>query len=190
MQILPLHIWIALPILIFTARVIDVSLGTLRIIFTARGHRYLAPLLGFIEVFIWIVVVSQITSRANNLISYLAYAAGFAAGNYVGLWIESRLAMGTLVVRAILAQGGAQVAAMLHEANYGVTTVAGQGANGPVQLIYTVIQRKNLNEVLSMIHNANPKAFLTIEEVRSAQAGIFPQPDRSRRIAIGQRKGK
>ena len=179
-----------LPLLIFIARVIDVSLGTLRIVFTARGHRYLAPLLGFIEVFIWIVVVSQITSQANNLVSYLAYAAGFAAGNYAGLWIENRLAIGKLVVRAILPHSGAQVAAGLHAASYGVTTVAGQGANGPVELVYTVIQRKNLEDVLAMIHAANPNAFLTVEEIRSAEAGIFPKPNRGRRIALAQRKGK
>ena len=182
--------WVFLPILIFLARIVDVSLGTMRIIFISRGQRRLAPLLGFVEVFIWIVVVSQITRQASNLVAYLGYAAGFAAGNYVGMWIENRLAMGTLVVRTILQQGGEQIAASLHDAGYGVTTVAGQGSNGPVQLIYTVIQRKDLTEVTGLIHQANPKAFMTVEEARAVQEGIFPHSSKGRQIALAQRKGK
>lgn len=188
-----LYTWVGLPLLIFFARVVDVSLGTLRIIFTARGRRYLAPLLGFIEVFIWIVVVSQITRQANNLLAYLAYAAGFAAGNYAGIWIESRLAIGTLIIRAILPDEGDQatgLASTLHQAGYGVTRVAGAGSNGPVQLIYTVIRRKDLAVVSELIHQTHPRAFLTVEEVRSVNEGIFPPPRQKQMVAIGQRKGK
>jgi uncharacterized protein YebE (UPF0316 family) len=184
------YTWVGLPLLIFAARVIDVSLGTLRIIFVSRGQRHIAPLLGFVEVFIWIVVVSQITRRAENLPAYLGYAAGFAAGNYVGMWIESRLAMGTLVVRTILSQGGELVAGLLHMSGFGATSVAGQGLNGPVQLVYTIIQRKDLPRVIELIHQANPKAFLTVEEARSVQEGVFPHPARGRQVAFGQRKGK
>lgn len=106
MDAISFNTWIGLPLLIFFARVFDVSLGTLRIIFTARGRRYLAPLLGFVEVFIWIVIVSQITRGADNLAAYLAYAAGFAAGNYVGIWIDNRLAIGNLILRMILPDEG------------------------------------------------------------------------------------
>ena len=185
--------WIGLPLLIFFARVVDVSLGTLRIIFTARGRRYLAPLLGFVEVFIWIVVVSQITRQANNLLAYLAYAAGFAAGNYAGIWIEGRLAIGTLIIRAILPDEGDQatgLAATLHQAGYGVTRVSGTGANGPVQLIYTVIRRKDLAQVSALIRQTHPRAFLTVEELRSVTEGIFPPPRQKQMVALGQRKGK
>lgn len=182
--------WGYLPLLIFLARVIDVSLGTLRIIFTARGRRYLAPLLGFVEVFIWIVAVSQITREANNLLAYLAYAAGFAAGNYVGIWLDNRLGIGTLLVRAILSNGGNQAADLLHQAGYGVTSLIGQGSTGPVQLIYTIIRRKDLTEVINLIHRVQPHAFLTVEEIRSAQQGIFPSPHHSRLAVTAQRKVK
>lgn len=187
------YTWIGLPLLIFFARVVDVSLGTLRIIFTARGRRYLAPLLGFVEVFIWIVIVSQITRQANNLLAYLAYAAGFAAGNYAGIWIENRLAIGTLIVRAILPDEGDQatgLAATLHQAGYGVTRVSGTGANGPVQLIYTVIRRKDLAQVNDLIRQTHPRAFLTVEELRSVAEGIFPPSKQKQMVALGQRKGK
>ena len=96
------YIWIGLPLLVFFARVVDVTLGTLRIIFTSRGKKVLAPLLGFVEVFIWVSVIAQITRGANNIVAYLAYAAGFATGNYIGMLIENKLAIGMLVVRAII----------------------------------------------------------------------------------------
>jgi uncharacterized protein YebE (UPF0316 family) len=181
------YTWVFLPLLIFVARVIDVGLGTLRIIFTARGKRQLAPLLGFVEVFIWVAVISQMVRGVNHVVAYLAYAAGFAAGNYVGMWIENRLALGTLVMRIILAQSGDFLADSLHEAGYGVTRVDGMGANGPVKLIYTIVRRKDLPGVLEIIHQTTPKAFIAIEEVRSTEQGIFPYGGKFMR---SNRKGK
>ena len=190
-----MYTYVYLPLLIFFARMIDVTLMTLRIIFVSRGKRYLAPLLGFVEVFIWIAVVSQVIRGANNLVAYLAYAAGFAAGNYVGIYIENRLAIGTLVVRAIVQAGPRTVGAgpakggtgprstgtpaeelvrRLHEAGYGVTTVDGQGATVPVKLVYTVIKRKDLKQVMEILHEFEPRPFVTVEEVRSTEQGVFP----------------
>jgi uncharacterized protein YebE (UPF0316 family) len=97
-----LYVWVALPLMVFLARVTDVTLGTLRIIFISRGKRNLAPLLGFVEVFIWITIVSQIVSHAHNILAYLAYAAGFATGAFVGMYIENRLAIGSQIVLAII----------------------------------------------------------------------------------------
>jgi uncharacterized protein YebE (UPF0316 family) len=181
------YTWIFLPLLIFIARVMDVTLGTLRIIFTARGKRRLAPLLGFVEVFIWVAVISQLVSGVNHVVSYLAYAAGFAGGNYVGMWIENRLAIGTLVLRVILAQSGDALADALHKAGYGVTRVDGMGANGPVKLIYTIVRRKDLPQVMAVIHQVVPKVFISVEEVRSTEAGVFPQGEK---LILPLRKGK
>lgn len=168
------YAWVVLPLMIFGARILDVSLGTLRIIFVSRGKKAIAPILGFIEVFIWIVVVSQLIGNLKNWIAYLAYAAGFAAGNYVGMLIEDRLAIGTMVLRVILSQGAQELTNLLRQAGYGATQVDGEGVSGPVKLIYTVVKRKNLGNVVSIIHQVNPKAFFSVEEVRSAQEGIFP----------------
>lgn len=166
--------WVGLPLLVFLARLVDVALGTLRIIFLSRGRKYLAPLLGFVEVLIWITIVSQIVGGARNFAAYLAYAAGFAAGNYVGMLIEERLAIGTLVIRIIISQNGQSLIENLREAGYGVTHVDGSGSGGPVKLIYTVVQRKEFAQVVDVIQAANPKAFFTVEELRSVQQGIFP----------------
>jgi uncharacterized protein YebE (UPF0316 family) len=182
--------WVILPLVVFLARLTDVTLGTMRIIFVSRGRQNLAPLLGFVEVFIWITVVSQIVSGAHNVLAYLAYAAGFAVGNYVGMRIEERLAIGTLVVRVILAKDAALLVECLRKEGYGVTYVDGHGANGPVMVIYTVVMRKELSHVLNLIQEIRPKAFFTVEELRSAWQGIFPVRPSSRLDRFVGRKSK
>jgi uncharacterized protein YebE (UPF0316 family) len=169
-----LYISIGLPLIVFFARVMDVTLGTLRIIFISRGKKYIAPVLGFVEVFIWIAVVAQIVRGVNDLVTYLAYAAGFAAGNFVGMYIEDRLALGTQIIRIIVPNGAESLTGHLHAAGYGMTLVDGHGAAGPVKLIYTVVKRKDIPLVLSIIHQTHPHAFLSIEDLRSSQEGIFP----------------
>jgi uncharacterized protein YebE (UPF0316 family) len=171
-----LYIWVVLPLLVFFARVMDVTLGTLRIIFISRGKKNIAPILGFFEVFIWITIVSQIVSHAHNMLAYVAYAAGFAAGNYVGMYIEGRLAIGTQVVLAIVQEHASPLIAHLRASGYGVTSVDGSGANGAVKLIYTIVPRRCLQDVMSIIHETHPSAFLSIQDVNSTHAGIFPIP--------------
>ena len=177
------YAWIILPVIVFGARVLDVSLGTLRIIFIARGRRRLAPLLGFFEVLIWIVVVSQVIQNLHSPLAFIAYAAGFATGNYVGMWIEDKLAIGTLVVRVIVPQDATQLVTQLQAAGFGVTRVDAHGSTGQVTLIYTIVKRKDLPDVMTIIQAAYPKAFTSVEEVRSIHEGIFPErtsrfPDR------------
>ena len=185
-----LYVWVVLPIMVFLARVTDVSLGTLRIIFISRGKRNLAPLLGFVEVFIWITIVSQIVSHAHNLLAYLAYAAGFASGAFIGMYIEGRLAIGTQVILTIVQENAPLLITRLHSAGYGVTSVDGMGANGPVKLIYTIVQRRCLEDVLSIIHQSHPRAFLSVQDVRSTQEGIFPIPMATSSLSLFSLKNK
>ena len=95
---LDIYPWL-LPVVIFFGRIIDVALGTLRIIFVSKGEKNKAPLIGFVEVFIWVVVISQILARANDIVAYVSYAAGYAAGNYIGLILENRIAYGIVLCR-------------------------------------------------------------------------------------------
>lgn len=166
--------WLILPLMIFCARVTDVTLGTMRIVFTSRGRRQIAPIFGFFEVFIWIVVISQVVQNLHNIVAYVAYAAGFATGTFVGLLVEDKLAIGTLIVRAIVAKDADVLASRLQRAGFGVTRVDARGAAGAVTLIYTIVKRKDVHEALDIIHAAHPKVFLSIEEVRSTEEGIFP----------------
>ncbi len=182
------YTWVILPLIVFLARVTDVTLGTMRIIFLSRGKKILAPVLGFVEVLIWITVVSQIVGGAHNIIAYLAYAAGFAVGNYIGMSVEEKLAIGTLVVRAFLSKDGNSLIERLHSGGYGVTHMDGYGANGPVQIVYTIVKRKELPDVVKIIQEIHPKAFFTVEELRSFQQGIFPvRPSRLQTELFGKK---
>ncbi len=182
--------WVLLPVLIFLARVIDVSLGTLRIIFTSRGQRHLAPLLGFIEVFIWVAALAQLVKSAQNIVAYLGYAAGFAAGNYVGIWLEGRLALGTYLIRLIVRDDPAPLLQALHDAGFGLTRLDGQGSAGPVSIIYTIVRRRDVNQVLAIVHQIAPQTFISIEEVRSTERGFFPPPEKSATLGLFGRKVK
>lgn len=169
------YMWVGLPILIFLARVCDVTLGTLRIIFLSRGKQKIAPILGFFEVLIWIAIIGQLVQNIKSVPAYFGYAAGFAAGNYLGLWLEKKLALGTFIVRTIVSNGDDLMEREIHDAGFGVTRVDGVGSSGPVKIVYTIVRQSNIDQVLEIIHKYHAQAFVSIEEVRSSEFGIFPK---------------
>lgn len=164
-----------LPVLIFLARICDVSIGTMRIIFVSKGKKYIAPLLGFFEVLIWITAVSKIMQNLDNYINYIAYAAGFATGNFVGMLIEERLAIGVQMIRIFANSGGEKLLETLHSNGFGATAVEAKGARENVLLIYTIVNRNDKQKVISLINEFNSKAFYTIEDVKDVKSGIFAQ---------------
>jgi len=167
--------YVMLPLLIVLARICDVTIGTMRIIVLSRGHKYLAPLLGFFEVLIWITVMAKIMQNLHNPICYFAYAGGFAIGNLVGIIVEERIAIGKVVIRIITSQDATQLIAGLRDGGYGVTSIPAQGSTGLVHLIFTVVKRSHLEEVEEIIRNFNLHAFYSIEDVRYVSEGVFPQ---------------
>jgi uncharacterized protein YebE (UPF0316 family) len=169
-----LFAWVILPILIFIARVIDVTFGTMRIIFISKGEKILAPIFGFFEIMVWLFAIGQVMQNFTNLTYYFAYAGGFATGNFVGMYIEEKLAMGTLVIRIITKKDASNLIDALKSKNYGITILDAKGATGDVKIIFTVIKRRNVDDVVDLIKQFNPKAFFSIEEVRVAREGIFP----------------
>jgi uncharacterized protein YebE (UPF0316 family) len=166
--------WIIIPLLIFFARVADVSIGTVRIIFVSRGMKFLAPICGFFEILIWLVAIGKVFQNFSNPVFYIAYAGGFATGNYVGIYIEEKLAMGLCVLRIITRKDATDLIEFLKAAGYGVTLIDALGSKGPVKIIYTVIRRHDINEIDKIIQRFNPKAFYSIEDVRFVSEGIFP----------------
>jgi len=168
-----------LPLLIFLARICDVSIGTMRIIFVSKGKKYIAPVLGFFEVLIWITAISKIMQNLDNYINYVAYAAGFATGNFVGMIIEEKLAMGFQMIRVFTYQNGPGLVQILNNSGYGATTVEAHGSKEKVHIIYSIVQRTKLTDVLEIIDKFNPKAFYTIEDVKSVNEGIFPPRKRN-----------
>jgi uncharacterized protein YebE (UPF0316 family) len=157
-----------LPALIFLARVMDVSFGTLRIIFISRGMKYLAPLVGFFEISIWLIALTQVFKDGSPPSVFIAYALGFAFGNYVGILIEERMAMGIAVIRIITHQNAQPLIDQLKSSGFRTTTVDAKGQYGPVSIIYSVVKRRQISAALQMVQDHNPKAFYTIEDVRKA----------------------
>lgn len=170
----PFFNWVLLPFLIFIARIIDVSIGTVRLMLMARGRKIMAPILGFFEVFIWILAVRQIMNNLNNMACYIAFPLGFAVGNYVGMIIEEKLAMGQVVIRIITKKEGTGLFNILKSKGYGVTIIEGQGATGKVDVIFSIVDRHHQEELIKLIHQFNPKAFYSIEDIRSVREGVFP----------------
>ncbi len=170
--------WVVLPALIAIARIMDVSVGTIRLIFVSRGYKYLAPLLGFIEVTIWLLAIGQIMQQLDNFMSYIGYGAGFALGNYIGIVIVEKMSIGTVVIRIIPKMDTTSLIFHLREANYAVTSVNAEGRNGPVNMLFSIVKRKYLEDALKIINQYNPHAFYTIEEVQRVNEGHFKEPQR------------
>jgi uncharacterized protein YebE (UPF0316 family) len=165
-----------LPTVIFFGRICDVTLGTLRIIFVSKGERRKAPVVGFFEVFIWVVIISQIFSHTNSLIAYIAYAGGYAAGNFIGILVENKIAFGYILLRIYTKNDGRRLAQILNRHNIGSTYIKGEGAISEVAVIETVINRRLQQQVIRIIDEFDPKAFYLIEDIRSKQKGIFGVP--------------
>lgn len=184
------YAWVVLPIMIFLSRICDVTLGTIRIIFVSRGLKRYAPFLGFFEVLIWIVVIGQLVQHLHSVTSYIGYASGFAVGNFVGMWIENRLAFGTYLLRIMVSGSGDKLAQEIHDAGFGVTRIDAQGSTGPVVMLYTVVKRRDLKSVQAVIREHAPKAFVTTEDVRSAEMGFFPHEKNHPVLFFHGRKSK
>lgn len=185
--------WVILPILIFLARLTDVSLGTMRIIFVSRGVKYLAPVIGFFEINIWLLAIGQImenlsNNNPNSIVCTLAYAGGFATGSFVGILIEEKLSIGLVLLRLISRHDTKELIEYLKSENYGVTIHDAEGVKGPVKIIFAVIRRKDLHSVLDRINQIHPHAFYSVEDVRSVGEAVMPM--HRRHLFSWQRKGK
>jgi uncharacterized protein YebE (UPF0316 family) len=164
---------VVLPLFIFVARILDVSIGTIRIIFVSRGKKFLAPILGFFEVLIWIIVIGQVMQNLGSVFSYIAYAGGFATGTLVGMIIEEKLAIGVVVVRIIIMKDQCQIQKRLSEAGFGVTTVDAYGKTGEVKIIYSIMKRKELEDAIDIIESCDSKVFYSIEDAKKVNLGVF-----------------
>lgn len=173
-----IYLWILLPVLIFLARVADVTLGTIRVIFISKGLKYFASAVGFFEILIWLVAIGQIMKNLSNPVCYIAYAGGFAMGNFVGIWIADKLSLGLVMIRVITRKNAAELVEHLKTGEYGVTSVNGQGAEGNVKIVFTITPRRQVSGIVKLIKKFNPKAFYSIEEVGFVEKGVFPAKEK------------
>lgn len=172
--------YVVLPALIFLARICDVTIGTVRLMMLSRGNKIIPPILGFFEVLVWILAVSQIFQNLRNVYCYVAFAGGFAMGNYVGMLIEEKLAVGTVVLRYITKKDPGELMKALRETGFGFTNIDAHGSEGNVQIIFMIVNRKDINSLVTLIKKFDQRAFYTIENVHMVREGIFPERVRGR----------
>lgn len=160
--------WVVFPLLIFIARICDVSLAMLRTVLASKGYKQIVPFISFFEVLIWLAAISQIMNNLNNWLCYIAWAGGYATGSYIGLYIEEKIALGIQVIRIITNQESDELIQELKNKNYGLTLLNAEGARGPVKMIFTVVPRKSVKEVIAIINQFTPQSFYSVEDVRNA----------------------
>ena len=164
--------FLLLPLLIFFARILDVSINTVRIIYVLGGRKLTSTLLGFFESFIWLMAIRQIFEHLDNWICYVAYPAGFAAGIFVGMIIEEKIAYGKVIVRIITRKDIETLLQYLNREYFRYTYVRAEGPDGQENLVFTVLQRENLEQLLQTLKEILPTAFYTVEKVnRAAESG-------------------
>jgi len=168
--------FLILPLLIFIARICDVSINTIRIIYMLGGRRFTATLLGFFEAFIWLLVIREIFKHLDNWLCYVAYPAGFATGIFVGMIIEEKIAYGKVIVRIITRKDVNQLIQYLNIQHFRFTKVETEGPDGKENLVFTVLDREQLDDLLNKLKELIPTAFYTIEKVKAAaESGALPE---------------
>jgi uncharacterized protein YebE (UPF0316 family) len=158
---------------LFGLRLVDISLYTVRIMMVVRGRKRMAWLFGFCQAFVYVLGIRAVLSDLGNWGKIIGYAAGFATGIVVGMWIEGRLAIGYTHLRVISARRGVELAERLRGAGYAVTEVSASGKDGMVTLLYCSVQRRKAPEVEHIAQEVDPDAFITAEAVRSVLRGFW-----------------
>jgi len=185
----PIFSWVVLPLLIFLARICDQTIGTLRLIFVSKGLKRIVPFLAFFEAMIWLIAISQILGHLENIVTFMAYGLGYAMGNYVGMLIEERLSIGSVIIRIFSKEHISEFIKVLQKHNYGYTIINAEGSTGELKIIFSIINRKYLPHLMEQINTIDSNTFYTIEEVKSVKKGIFKASERKSFIHSFKRKG-
>jgi uncharacterized protein YebE (UPF0316 family) len=164
-------------LLIFLMRIADVSIGTIRTIYTIRGQRGLAMTLGIVESGIWILAISKaVALMQQNPLAMVGWASGFGAGTWIGITIERWIASGHILMRVISLQKARDLRDALLGEDVGLTRLAGEGRNGEVEVLFVVAPRRRGDALLRTVHAIDPDAFITIDPITRAIGGYMPLP--------------
>jgi uncharacterized protein YebE (UPF0316 family) len=158
---------------IFAVRVLSTALDTLRVILTMRSSKFWVWMLGFINSAIWVLTFAYVLADIDNIINIIFYAAGFATGNVVGMWLESKLAIGFAEVRVISSKWGAAIQEVLRDNDYAVTEIPARGKDGMVSVITSSMRRGQVLEFEKLVRDVDPDAFITTEDVVAIQRGFW-----------------
>jgi uncharacterized protein YebE (UPF0316 family) len=160
-------------LLVFALRVADVSIGTIRTLLTVRGLKAASALIGFLEVLIFILAFTRVMRQVDGIWNVLAYSAGFATGTYVGMILEEQLALGFNVVSIVCKEEWAAIALALRHSGFGATHVVGEGKDGPVGIVHSIVRRKQVPAVLALCDELAPEAFITTEGTQQVYRGYI-----------------
>lgn len=150
-------------------RIADVAIGTIRIVMLVRGKRVLAGALSFLESFVWLLAAAQVLSTlGEDPVKMVAYAGGYAAGTMLGSSVERWIAMGKCLMRIVVPNDSPEVASALRARGYYATVINAEGRDGGVRIVFSVIPRRYIKDLLSLVHEMNPRAFVTFEEVSTS----------------------
>ena len=159
--------------IIFVLRVANMSLDTVRVMVVMRGKKMAAWMLGFIQTVIYVVVLTTVVNDLSNIVNLVAYSAGFATGNVVGMWVEEKLAIGHINLRIISPNLGNAIVELLREKGYAVTEIPARGKDGAVTLLNASVYRRNVGEVMRIVKSVDPEAFMTAEDMRPVRRGFW-----------------
>jgi|GEM_PF-442355 uncharacterized protein YebE (UPF0316 family) len=169
-----LAVW-QLAVVIFCLRIVDVSMGTLRTISVVQGRTWVSVGLGFCEVLVWITVMNQVIHKAaEHPLLLLAYAGGFASGNAVGIALERWLAMGGVILRLASTHAGEHLAELLRERSSQVFTFEGRSEFHPLTMIYVVVRRREVRQLVELGRRLDPNLFYSVESLRESSAPLLP----------------
>ncbi len=171
-----------LALLIFGLRVFNYAISTIRMVLIARGGRIGGAALAFVEALIFAVVIAQVVTDLDNLSNLMAYCLGAAVGSYLGMVLEAHFISAYMTV-TIIAQGqGRELAALLRDKGYGITETMGEGRDGPVYMLRSVIDKRDTHHLLKVVRDFAPTAFVAIEEARAIQRGWMRTPQQRRQF--------
>ncbi|MGM0601981.1 MAG: DUF2179 domain-containing protein [Bacillota bacterium] len=165
-------------LLIFMARVVDVSLGTVRVLMIFKSQRLYAALIGFVEVIVYIFALNRVVTTLDNPFNLIIYALGFAAGNFVGSLVEEKVAIGQVTVNVITSNTSFEMIEQMREEGYGVTVLDGEGKKGKKKILFVTLERKDLRHFFEIVDNCEPESFVNILDSRSTRGGYFKSTKR------------
>ncbi|MFC1504198.1 DUF2179 domain-containing protein [Spirochaetota bacterium] len=167
---------VIIPILIFMLKAVDISLDTIRIIFVSKGMKITAPIVGFFQILVWLMAVTQVFKNLDNVFAYFAYAGGYALGVFIGINIDNKLKMGISLVQVITQKDASELIDYLKFMDYRVSSIGAQSEEGEVTIIYATVKRKETQKIIGLVKYFNPNAIYSIGDVREVSDTITKRP--------------
>jgi uncharacterized protein YebE (UPF0316 family) len=170
--LLPSQPWLS-ALMIFSLRVVDMTLDTLRVLVVMRGQKKIAWVLGFFQASVFVVAIGTVLNNLDNPLNIIGYAAGFATGNVVGMLIEEKMAIGHTMINIVSPRRGSAIADNLRKNGYAVTEIAARGKDGMVTLLNCNVLRRQVGDIRTLVNDIDPEAFITAEDVRPIRRGFW-----------------